>query len=46
MSHAVNLHPVAVMIAILSGGELLGIPGALLAAPVLASLSVVIDEVQ
>jgi predicted PurR-regulated permease PerM len=46
MSHAVNLHPVAVMVAILSGGELLGIPGALLAVPVLASLSVVIDEVQ
>jgi len=46
MSHAVNLHPVAVMGAILSGGELLGIPGALLAVPVLASLSVIIDEVQ
>jgi predicted PurR-regulated permease PerM len=46
MSRAVNLHPVAVMLAILSGGELLGIPGALLAVPVLASLSVIIDEVQ
>jgi predicted PurR-regulated permease PerM len=46
MSHAVNLHPVAVMLAILSGGELLGIPGALLAVPVLASLSVIIDEIQ
>jgi predicted PurR-regulated permease PerM len=46
MSHAVNLHPVAVMLAILSGGELLGISGALLAVPVLASLSVVIDEIQ
>jgi predicted PurR-regulated permease PerM len=46
MGHAVNLHPVAVMLAILSGGEVLGIPGALLAVPVLASLSVIIDEVQ
>jgi predicted PurR-regulated permease PerM len=46
MGHAVKLHPVAVMLAILSGGELLGIPGALLAVPVLASLSVILDEVQ
>jgi predicted PurR-regulated permease PerM len=46
MSRAVDLHPVAVMLAILSGGELLGIPGALLAVPVLASLSVVVDEIQ
>jgi predicted PurR-regulated permease PerM len=46
MSDAVDLHPVAVMLAILAGGELLGIPGALLAVPVLASLSVIIDEVQ
>jgi hypothetical protein len=34
------------MLAILSGGELLGIPGALLAVPVVASLSVVGDEVR
>jgi predicted PurR-regulated permease PerM len=34
------------MLAILSGGELLGIPGALLAVPVLASVSVVVDEIQ
>jgi predicted PurR-regulated permease PerM len=46
LGHAVKLHPVAVMLAILSGGELLGIPGALLAVPVLASLSVILDEVQ
>ena len=29
MGHAVELHPVVVMVAILAGGELLGIPGAL-----------------
>jgi predicted PurR-regulated permease PerM len=46
MSQAVDLHPVAVMVAILAGAELLGIPGALLAVPVVASLSVVVDEVQ
>jgi predicted PurR-regulated permease PerM len=46
MSQAVNLHPIAVMLAILSGNELLGIPGALLAVPVVASLSVIVDEIQ
>jgi predicted PurR-regulated permease PerM len=46
MGQAVNLHPVAVMLAILAGNQLLGIPGALLAVPVVASLSVILDEVQ
>jgi len=46
MSRAVDLHPVAVMLAILSGGELLGIPGALMAVPLVASLSVIVDEIQ
>jgi predicted PurR-regulated permease PerM len=46
MSQAVDLHPVAVMLAILAGNELLGIPGALLAVPVVASLSVIVDEIQ
>jgi predicted PurR-regulated permease PerM len=46
MGQAVNLHPVAVMLAILGGNELLGIPGALLAVPVVASLSVILDEIQ
>jgi predicted PurR-regulated permease PerM len=46
MSRAVELHPIAVMLAILSGGELLGIPGALLAVPAVASLSVVLEEIQ
>jgi predicted PurR-regulated permease PerM len=44
MGQAVDLHPVVVMLAILAGGELLGISGALLAVPVVASLSVVVDE--
>jgi predicted PurR-regulated permease PerM len=46
MSQAVDLHPVAVMLAILAGGELLGIAGAILAVPVVAALSVIVDELQ
>jgi predicted PurR-regulated permease PerM len=46
MSQAVDLHPVAVMLGILAGNELLGIPGALLAVPVVASLSVIVQEIQ
>jgi predicted PurR-regulated permease PerM len=46
MSQAVNLHPVAVMLAILAGNQLIGIPGALLAVPVVASLWVIVDEIQ
>src|SRR5215831_10238361 len=38
--------PVVVMLAILAGGELLGIPGALMAVPLVASLSVIVDEFQ
>jgi putative heme transporter len=33
MSRAVNLHPVVVMVAILSGNELLGIPGGATGSP-------------
>jgi predicted PurR-regulated permease PerM len=46
MSRAVELHPVAVMVAILAGGELLGVLGALLAVPLVASISVVVNEIQ
>jgi predicted PurR-regulated permease PerM len=46
MARAVNLHPVAVMVAILAGAELLGIPGALMAVPLVASLSVIVEEIQ
>src|SRR5262249_22724255 len=46
MGRAVALRPMVVMVAILAGGELLGIPGALLAVPVAAALSVVVDEFQ
>jgi predicted PurR-regulated permease PerM len=46
MSQAVDLHPIAVMLAILAGGQLLGIPGALIAVPVVASLSVIVVEIQ
>jgi predicted PurR-regulated permease PerM len=46
MGRAVNLHPVVVMLAILAGAELLGIPGALMAVPVAAAASVVIAELK
>jgi predicted PurR-regulated permease PerM len=46
MGHAVELHPLVVMVAILAGNELLGIVGALLAVPVAASLAVVVEEIQ
>jgi putative heme transporter len=46
MSRAVDIHPVAVIVAILAGNELLGIMGAVLAVPLVASISVIVDEIQ
>lgn len=46
MERAVALHPVVVLLALLSGAELLGVAGALLAVPVAAALAVVLDEVR
>lgn len=46
MGRAVDLHPVVVMLAILSGAESLGVPGALMAVPVAAAASVVITELK
>jgi predicted PurR-regulated permease PerM len=46
MGRAVALHPVAVMLALLIGSELMGITGAILAIPVTAALSVIIDEIR
>ena len=44
MERAVALHPLAVIIALLAGSELLGVTGAVLSVPVAAAASVVIDE--
>jgi predicted PurR-regulated permease PerM len=46
MERAVALHPLAVIIALLVGGELLGITGAILSVPVAAAIAVVIREVR
>jgi predicted PurR-regulated permease PerM len=46
MSRAVELHPLAVMVALLAGSELMGVAGAVLAVPVTAALSVVVDEIR
>jgi predicted PurR-regulated permease PerM len=46
MSRAVELHPLAVLLALLIGGELMGVLGAVLAVPVTAAISVVVDEIR
>jgi predicted PurR-regulated permease PerM len=46
MEQAVSLHPLAVIVAILVGGELLGVVGALMAVPVAAAVAVVLDELR
>lgn len=43
MSHAVSLHPVAVIVAVAAGGMVAGIPGAIFAVPLLAFLNVTIQ---
>jgi predicted PurR-regulated permease PerM len=46
MSKAVELHPLAVLLALMVGGELMGVMGAVLAVPVTAAISVVVDEIR
>jgi predicted PurR-regulated permease PerM len=46
MSKAVELHPLAVLLALMVGGELMGVLGAVLAVPVTAAISVIVDEVR
>lgn len=46
MERAVALHPLAVMLALLIGGELFGVTGAILSVPVTAALAVVLEEVR
>jgi predicted PurR-regulated permease PerM len=46
MSRAVELHPLAVLLALLVGGELMGVLGAVLAVPVTAAVSVIVDEIR
>ncbi len=46
MERAVALHPLAVMLALLIGGELYGVTGAILSVPVTAALSVVAAEIK
>jgi predicted PurR-regulated permease PerM len=46
MERAVSLHPLAVMLALLIGGELYGVSGAILSVPVAAAVSVVLAEVK
>jgi predicted PurR-regulated permease PerM len=46
MERAVALHPLAVMLALLAGAELLGVTGAILSVPVAAAVSVLVREVR
>jgi len=46
MSKAVELHPLAVILALMVGGELMGVMGAVLSVPVAAAISVVVDEIR
>jgi predicted PurR-regulated permease PerM len=46
MGRAVELHPLAVILALLTGGELLGVTGAILSVPVAAAISVIVDEAR
>jgi predicted PurR-regulated permease PerM len=46
MSRAVELHPLAVLLALMVGGELMGVLGAILAVPVTAAISVIVDEIR
>ena len=46
MSKAVELHPLAVLLALMVGGELMGVLGAVLAVPVAAAISVIVDEIR
>ena len=46
MGRAVELHALAVMLALLAGSELMGVAGAILAVPVTAALSVIVDEIR
>jgi predicted PurR-regulated permease PerM len=43
---AFELHPLAVIVAIMVGGELLGVVGAIVSVPVAAALAVVLDELR
>jgi predicted PurR-regulated permease PerM len=45
MKYVVRLHPVATMVAVLAGGTLLGIVGALVAVPAATAVSLVLDEI-
>ena len=46
MGQALQLHPLAVIVALLIGGALLGVVGAIVAIPVAAALAVLLEEFQ
>ncbi|MCA1009773.1 AI-2E family transporter [Halobacillus halophilus] len=46
MGRSIHIHPLVIIFALLAGGELAGIPGLILAVPVLTCLKVIVSEVH
>ncbi|RWZ59987.1 AI-2E family transporter [Halobacillus fulvus] len=46
MGRSIHIHPLFIILALLAGGELAGIPGLILAVPVLTCLKVIVEEVR
>jgi predicted PurR-regulated permease PerM len=46
MERAVSLHPLAVLLALLAGSQLMGVTGAILSVPVAAAVAVIVDEIR
>lgn len=46
MEKSVNLHPIVIIVAIVIGGKIFGIMGSLLAVPVAATISIILDDVN
>lgn len=46
MEKSVNLHPIVIIVVIIIGGKIAGIPGAILAVPVAAIVSIILDDVN
>jgi predicted PurR-regulated permease PerM len=46
MRSAVEIHPLAIMLALLAGSQLMGVTGAILSVPVAAAVAVILDELR
>ncbi|CDQ18090.1 Predicted PurR-regulated permease PerM [Halobacillus karajensis] len=46
MGRSIHIHPLFIILALLVGGEIAGIPGLILAVPVLTCLKVIVEEIR